>query len=321
MRAIIRTGPSKTLTLDSAFPDPTANEFPEKYIIQTKATALTRGELTWPEPLKPEIPICGYDFAGIVVATPQALGTNAYGLGDEVYGLTSFSKQGNARELVVLDGQELTLKPRNVSWVEAAAVPLSALSAFQGLFTKGNLNAPGTGTNNGKRVLVTAASGGVGIWAVQLAHQAGVDVVGTCGPSNIEFVKSLGADTVLDYTKTNLLDWVQEDPHRRSFDMVFDCIGGQTLTDAWKCTKKDGLVISIAEPADSKKPSLGVEQGVHGVWFIVEPSSDQLGKITELIEQGKCKGQIDQVFTLDQYNEAFERLEGGHAKGKVVLKV
>jgi NADPH:quinone reductase-like Zn-dependent oxidoreductase len=319
MRALIRTGSSKTLTLDTAHPESTSSDFPDKYIIEVRATALTRGELTWPEPQEPDVPIPGYDLAGVVVAVPSTQKLNTYKIGDEVYGLTSFGAKGNARELTVADERELTLKPKSLSWEEAAAIPLSALSAFQGLFVHGNLNGPGQGGNKDKRVLVTAASGGVGLWAIQLARQAGLTVVGTCGPSNVTFVKDLGADIVLDYTKTDLLAWVNEDPNLRSFDVVLDCIGGETLKNAWKCARKDGKVISIAEPANAKKPDDGVAVGVEGVWFIVESDAGQLGQITTLIEQGKCRGQVDQVFALEQWREAFERLEGGHTKGKVVL--
>ncbi|KAF2827637.1 NAD(P)-binding protein [Ophiobolus disseminans] len=321
MRALIRAGPSKTLTLDTNHPEPTSNNFPNSYIVKVKATALTREELIWPEPLESAIPIPGYDLTCIVTAVPQSTGPKVFKVGDEVYGLTNPHKQGNARDFAEVDERDLALKPRNLTWEEAAAVPLSALSAYQGLFIHGGLSIVGDGSNESKRVLVTAASGGVGIWAVQLAHQAGVHVTGTCGPSNIDFVKSLGADTVLDYRKTDLLTWVEEEPEQRSFDVVIDCIGGQTLADAWKCLKKDGRMISVAEPADLKKPANGIAEGVQSVWFIVEANHGQLSRITNMIEGGKCKAQVDQVFELEEWEAAFVQLESGHTKGKVVLKL
>ncbi|KAH7401495.1 alcohol dehydrogenase [Pyrenochaeta sp. MPI-SDFR-AT-0127] len=323
MRALIRTGTDKaTLGLDVSHPEPTSADSPNSYIIKTKATALTRGELTWPEPLTPAIPVPGFDFAGVVLAVPATLGAKAFQPGDEVYGLTyPFSEKGNARDITVADEREMSLKPKKLSWEEAAAIPLSALSAWQGLFTHGKLNGPRDGEKYGKRVLVTAASGGVGIWAVQLAHRAGTNVVGTCGPSNVDFVKKLGADIVLDYSKNDLLRWVNEDWESRAFDVVMDCVGGQTLTDAWQCAKKGGIVISVAEPPNPRKPVGGVAEGVEGVWFIVEAKRDQLEEITSLIEEGKCRGEVDRVYELEQWEEAFERLEGGHARGKVVLRV
>lgn len=321
MRALIRTGDPKTLTLDPDHPSPASTNHPECYIIRTKATALTRSELTWPEPLLPDIPVPGFDLAGEVISVPTASGKYAFKPGDQVYALTTFTWKGNARETSVAHENELALKPKNLSWEEAASVPLSALSAYEALFVHGNLTKPNNGNNLGKRVLVTAASGSVGIWGVQLAHEAGAEVVGTCGTSNVEFVKSLGADTVLDYKTTNLLKWVREDTEARSFDVVFDCIGGQTLTDAWKCAKSGGKVISVAEPPDPKKPADGVAEGVKGVWFIVKANGAALGEVTSLIDEEKCKPVVDSVYALEQFQDAFDRLEGGHAKGKVILKV
>lgn len=323
MRALTRVGTNKeTLILDLSHPEPAQADWPNSYIIQTKATSLTRGELTWPEPLVPAIPIPGYDVAGVVLAVPTVPGAKAFKPGDEVYGFTyPFSEKGNARDITVADEREICLKPKSLSWEEAAAVPLSALSAWQGLFTHGKLNSPGKGQNPGKRVLVTAASGGVGIWAVQLAHQAGTEVIGTCGPSNVDFVKKLGANTVLDYSNNDLLGWVNKDRESRAFDVVIDCIGGQTLTDAWRCAKEGAIVVGVAEPPNPKKPADGVAERVEGVWFIVEANRDQMEEVTRLVEQGKCKGEIDQVYELEQWKEAFERLESGHARGKVVLKM
>ena len=321
MRAVIRTGDPKTLTLDSNHPPPTPAQYSECYIIRSKAAALTRAELTWPEPLSPDIPVPGFDLAGEIISVPTDKGEWKFKPGDDIYALTTFSWKGNARETSIGHESELALKPKNLSWEEAASVPLSALSAYEALFVHGKLHAPIAGNNSGKRVLVTAASGGVGVWGVQLAHEAGLEVVGTCGTSNVDFVKSLGADTVLDYKKTNLLEWVSEDIDARGFDVILDCIGGQTLIDAWKCARKGGKVISVAEPPDPKKPSDGVAEAVEGVWFIVRPNGAALAEVTTLIEKGRCRPVVDSVYALEDFAEAFERLEGGHAKGKVILKV
>lgn len=323
MRALIRTGPNKeTLSLDTSHPEPSPTSYPNSYIIQTKATALTRGELAWPEPLIPEVPVPGFDFAGIIQSAPLTPGPKVFKVGDEVYGLGfPFSEKGSARDLTTMDERELSIKPKGLSWEQAAAVPLSALTAWQALFTHGKLNPPGQGGNAGKRVLVTAASGGVGIWLIQLARLAGVEVTGTCGPSNVDFVSSLGANVVLDYTKTDFAKWATSESNQHQFDLVVDCIGGQTLPEAWKCAKQGVIVVSVAEPPEGKRPAEGVAADVKGVWFIVEANREQLIRITEMIEQGKCRGEIDRVYALEEWKEAFERLEGGHARGKVVLKL
>ncbi|KAF2272424.1 NAD(P)-binding protein [Westerdykella ornata] len=327
MRAITRPAKDKPPRLDSSHPVPQPS--PTAYLVSTKATALTRGELTWPEPLEPEIPIPGYDLAGYIQQLPSESPTpSRFKTNDEIYALTAFHRQGNAREVSLALEEEMALKPRNMSFEEAATVPLSALSAWQALFVHGKLEANFTdretlerSTMGKRRVLVTAASGGVGIWGVQLAHQAGAQVVGTSGPTNVDFVKSLGADMVLDYTKTDIADWVNEDRESRCFDIVLDCVGGETLVSAWKCARKGGTVISVAEPPVPKKPATGVEEGVEGVWFIVSPNGAQLARITQLIEEGRCKGCVDNVYKLEQWEEAFDRVEGGHARGKVVLQL
>lgn len=325
MRALIRVGDRKTLTLDNDHPEPIPKDH---YLLRVHATALTREELTWPEFLRMAIPVPGYDVAGTIIFVPSVPhpegGPYKFKPGDQVYGMTSLSGNGNAREISEGVEKELALKPRNVTWEETASIPLSALTAWQALFVHGKLTPPGgeeENLNPGKRLLVTAASGGVGIWGVQLARQAGIEIVGTCGKSNVEWVKRLGADTVLDYTQTNILDWVNEDREARAFDIVLDCVGRSTLSDAWKCVRPGGKMISVAEPADPKKPAEGVAEGVTSVWFIVVENAEQLEKITELIESGKCRGLVDSTFELDQWPEAFEKLEKGHAKGKIVLKL
>lgn len=329
MRALIREGEPKTLRLDVDHAEPSAADFPSSYIVRTKTTALTRGELAWPEPLTQTIPVPGYDLAGIIISTPTLPppdnGEHRFRPGDEIYALTAFTKQGNAREASVAQENEMALKPSNMSWEDAATVPLSALSAWQALFVHGKLSPDFDKARNGghpkPRVLITAASGGVGVWGAQLAHLAGADVVGTCGPSNVDLVRGLGADRVLDYTQINIWDWVSADRKDRGFDVVLDCIGGKTLTDAWKCARKGGRVVSVAEPPDSQKPIEGIAEQVEGVWFIVSGSGEQLAHITDLIENDKCRAVVDRVYSLENWDDAFSRLEGGHAKGKVVLRV
>ncbi|KAF2018483.1 zinc-binding oxidoreductase [Aaosphaeria arxii CBS 175.79] len=333
MRALIHTGEPRTLKIDNDHPEPTPSEH---YTIRTRATALTREELTWPETLSQKTPVPGYDLSGVVLSTPtlpDGASTAAnwkFKPGDEIYAMTTFVNKGNAREITEATEKELALKPKNLSWQEAATVPLSALSAWQALFDHcalepvfnkdSNASASSTSTKNkGKRILITAASGSVGIWAVQLARLAGLEIVATCGPSNVKFVEGLGAHTVLDYTTVDLLQWVEEDRESRAFDIVLDCVGRKTLVDAWKCVRRNGRMVSVAEPADRKKPDQGVAEGVDSVWFIVKENPEQLAAIADLIERQECIAVVDSVYTLDQFEAAFERLEKGHARGKVVI--
>lgn len=292
---------------------------PEEHLIEVKATALTNGELTWPEPATVSPAIPGYEVSGTVIHAPAK---SPFPVGSEVYARTGFERQGNARQYSVALTGELGHKPENLSWAEAATVPLSALTAWQALFVHASFAPPGTdlARNAAKRVLITAAAGGVGVWAIQLARVAGIgEIVGTCGPTNIEFVKSLGAHEVVDYTRhKDLSVWVNGRDEDK-FDLVIDGVGGAGLEQAWMCVKDGGLLISIVMPPDGKKPSSGVGEDVKGLFFIVEADGGQLEKITGLIEKGECRAVVDSEYRLEDYQKAFEKVKAGRLRGKVVL--
>jgi NADPH:quinone reductase-like Zn-dependent oxidoreductase len=228
----------------------------------------------------------------------------------------------------VAETSELARIPDNLSWEEAATVPISALTAWQALFVHAGLNPPTTsknggnygGTNATKRILITAAAGGVGLWAVQLARLAGVGyIVGTCGTDNVDFVRSLGAHEVVDYKKvTDLASIVSDETSK--FDLVLDCVGGTTLDQAWHCARvDDGMVISVAQPAEPKRPA-GAER-VATTWFIVVADPEQLTALAKLLEDGSCKTFVDSVYALEDYEKAFSKLHSGHLRGKVVLRI
>ena len=139
--------------------------------------------------------------------------------------------------------------------------------------------------------------------------------------TNVNFIKSLGAETVLNYKETNFLEWVNVDRASRGFDVVLDCIGGATLTDAWKCARDGGKVISVAEPPGPKKPLDGLAQDVQSAWFIVTPNGVQLAEVTELLERTKCRAVVDSIYELEDFEAAFDKLEKGHSKGKIVLRL
>lgn len=297
-------------------------EGPDDHLIKVKAVSITNGELGWPEPLELEKHVPSFEVAGIVVKAPS---TSSYLEGTEIYARTAFGRHGSARSYSVVTTQEISRKPSNISWAEAATVPLSALTAWQTLFVHGGLTAPSKNSdieevrkqNTKKRVLVTAASGGVGIWTVQLASLAGAHVVGTCGSGNVEFVTSLGANEVLDYKTTSLDHWIRESSDRK-FHLALDSVGGDTLNQAWRSVRNDGKLITIVAPLDKKRPN-GVDEGVSGLFFIVEANSEQLEEISALIGEGKCVPEVDSAFKLQDFEEAFQRVRGGHLRGKVVL--
>lgn len=283
------------------------------------AVAPCAGEMLWPEnaentDTKRKEPIPCYDVAGTVVTAPTG---SPFQTGTEVYARTEFARTGMAREYATVTTAELGVRPRNLGWAESAAVALSALTAWQALFVRGGLKAE-KGAAKGKRVLVTAASGGAGSWIVQLARWAGAEVVGTCGPDNVSFVESLGVDVAINYRQVSLKDWAGEVAERK-FDLVVDCVGRKTLEEAWWTVKSGGTLLSIYEPPEEKKPKDLEVEGVKNLFFIVEANGSQLKNITELVEAGVCKPVVDSVWPLEKFEEAFARLDGGHARGKVVI--
>lgn len=208
-------------------------------------------------------------------------------------------------------------RPAKLSWAEAATVPMSAETAWQALFVHAGLDAKAGEGAAGKRVFVTAASGGVGVWMVQLAKWIGAEVIATCGPDSVEWVRSLGADEVLDYTKMDVKEWASGEG--KKVDLVIDCIGRKSLEDAWWVVKDGGLLISIFQPPEQMKP-IGVAANIRSLFFVMNTDGEQLQKVTELIETGVVgKVALDSIFPFDRFQDAFKKLESGRTKGKIVL--
>ncbi|KGO75621.1 Polyketide synthase, enoylreductase [Penicillium italicum] len=322
---IQQTASSQTLTLTTT-PLPTPNHAQGEHLIQIKACSPCAGELLWPKNFPPPTArtlIPCPDMAGIVISAPE---DSPFQPGDEVYARTNYIRPGNAREYSIAVTDELAHKPKGLSWVQAAAVPVSAQTAWQVLFVHALASAGNEEMDletaklawAGKRILVTAASGGVGIWLVQLATWLGAEVVGTCGSRNVELVRSLGAKEVLDYRGTDLKEWAAQSPSNK-VDVVVDCIGGKALADAWWTAKDGGVVLSICQPPLQVRPDGFNSEGVKDLFFIMQPVRRQLEEISNLVEKGVCRGMVDSVWPLEQYEEVFKRLDGGHSKGKIVF--
>ncbi|PGH00559.1 hypothetical protein AJ80_09165 [Polytolypa hystricis UAMH7299] len=309
-----------TLTLQTR-PIPVVKPNSDEHLVRVHATALCARELLWPKlfpvPGKEEI-IPGYDLAGTVVVAPSS---SPFKEGDEVYARTNYIRPGCARDYTVTTAEELAIRPRGLTWPDTAVIPLSALTAWQALFDQAGFATPDNAeANRGKRLLVTAASGGVGLWVLQLANVAGLHIIASCGAENDQFVKDLGADEVVNYRTTKLTDWALSNAAGK-VDVVIDCYGGETLADAWGTVKNGGSLISIVEPPEGKKPADSTAQDVRNFFFIMQPSGKQLAKITDLVNEGKCHGVLDSVYPLEEFEKAFERVGSRKAKGKVVLKL
>ena len=226
-------------------------------------------------------------------------------LGEAVYGLCDFPRDGAAAEYVAVRAANLAPKPRTLSHTETAAVPLSALTAWQALFDAGNLTA-------GQKVLIHGAAGGVGSFAVQFATLKGAHVIGTASKKNHEFLRSLGAEETIDYNTTKFEDVVHD------VDVVLDTITGETTERSWKVLKKGGILLSILQPPSPEKAAA---HGVRCAHVFVQPNVEQLNEIAKLVDTGKLKVVIEKVFPLWEARAAQELSATGHVRGKIVIRI
>ena len=278
-------------------------------LVRVLACSITRGELGWDPTYidekgnsrTPTIP--GHEVCGIVEAVGH--GVQSVVKGDTVYGLTSFFRNGAAAEYVAVAAADLAPKPKTLDPVNAASVPLSALTAWQALFDH-------AGLQPGQKVLIHGAAGGVGIFAIQFAHWRGARVIATASADNVEMLKKFGAEKVIDY-KTQAFEKEVSD-----VDVVLDAIGGDTQQRSWQVLKKGGVLVSIAgESIEQPSPDLGLK----GIFFIVRPNRQQLIDIGQLIDGGLVRTIIAGVFPLAEAGRAFEMLSEPGKAGKIVLRV
>jgi NADPH:quinone reductase-like Zn-dependent oxidoreductase len=275
-------------------PRPCAGEV----LVRVHAAAITRGELEWPEGRLPATP--SYEFSGVVAAVGADVGE--VDVGEAVYALSGFDRDGAAAEYIVVSEEVLAAKPRRLDHTESAAIPLAALSAWQGLLEHGELRPA-------QRVLIHGAAGGVGQFATQLAHLRGAHVIGTATGDGAEVARTLGADEVVHAEAARLEDAVEP------VDLVFDTVGADRLARSALVMRPGGRLVSIAEdPPDAPGGQLRT------TYFVVEPNRGQLLEIARLVENGELRVMVDSVFSLRDARRAFARLRAG-TRGKVVLRV
>jgi NADPH:quinone reductase-like Zn-dependent oxidoreductase len=259
---------------------------------------------------KPKNTGLGADFAGTVEAVGAGV-TNVHP-GDEVVGMGIRA----LAEFVVVKAEGVVPKPAGLTFEQAAAVPVAALTALQGL-RKGRIAA-------GQSVLVNGAAGGVGSFGVQIAKSFGAEVTGVCSTRNVELVRSLGAEHVIDYTAADFTQGGEQ------YDLILDAVGNRSLSESARALKPHGILVMVAAPNSRWFGAIVyLLNGVARSWFggrkfvpiLAKRTNDDLLALTELLETGKMAAVIDRSYPLSEAPDALEYLEQGHARGKVVVTV
>jgi NADPH:quinone reductase-like Zn-dependent oxidoreductase len=271
--------------------------------------------------------ILGNDVAGVVVRVGSKV--RGFKSGDEVYARPNQDRIGTFAEFIAMDEADVALKPRNLTMDEAASIPLAGLTAWQILVERARLE-------RGQKVLIHAGSGGVGTFAIQLAKHIGATVATTTSTGNVDLVRSLGADVIIDYKKEDFAKVLY------GYDVVLNSLGKDTLERSLKVLKPRGKLISISGPPDiafAKESGLNWflqqvmrlwslhirrkarQHGISYSFVFMRANGEQLGKITSLIESGVVRQVVDRTFPFQATNEAMDYLATGRAKGKVVINV
>ena len=249
----------------------------------------------------PYIP--GMDVAGVVEKVGSAI--TKFKAGDPVYAYLSFKEQGAYAQFTIAKENETAIKPKNISFEQAAAVPLAATTAWQALIDTAGLKA-------GQTVLIFGGSGGVGHFAIQIAKARGAKVIATASTQHQALLKKLGVDQAIDYAKTKFEDVVKD------VDVVLEATRSDSMSRSYGVVKKGGFIVSITGPPDQTQLE---QHGLRGSSMMAHPDAHVLEELTKLIEANKLTPIVSQVFPLADASKAHEQIETHHTPGKIVLKV
>jgi NADPH:quinone reductase-like Zn-dependent oxidoreductase len=245
----------------------------------------------------------GYDIAGTVEKVGGKV--TKFKVGDPIYAFITILKGGGYAEYALARESDAALKPATISFVEAAGAPSVALTAWQAIVDKANLQ-------SGQTVLIHGASGGVGLFAIPIAKIRGAKVFATASTANQDFLKQLGADVAIDY-KTQKFEEIAKD-----VDVVIDGVGGETLARSYPIVKKGGIIVALTSRVDQAQLD---KYGIRGASLVVQNNGDELAQIGKLIDEGKIKIVVSETFPLGDAAKAVAKADTGHARGKIVLKV
>lgn len=293
---------------------PTPSIKDDEVLIQSKALSInpvdikTRSGKGMAGRIKDLMPVVlGWDVSGVVVKTGKNV--TRFKTGDEVFGMVNFPGLGNAyAEFVAAPASHLALKPANITHEAAAAATLAALTAWQALVTEAKVQP-------GQRVLIQAAAGGVGHFAVQIAKHLGAHVVGTSSAANKAFVLGLGADGHIDY-HTQPLDAFGND-----YDFVLDPISGDNIERSFEVVKEGGIALSIVSAFADLVKEKAAAKGINGYFFMVSPNEKDIQSIADLLAKGIIQPHVSKTFPFEEMAAAHEALATGRTQGKIVVTV
>lgn len=286
----------------------------KEVLIKVKAISInpvdtkTREGMSFYDRLKQEPPvILGWDVSGEVVGTGED--AEYFKVGDEVFGMVNFPGHGKAyAEYVAAPESHLAHKPENISHQEAAAATLAALTAWQVLVHQANIQP-------GQRVLIHAAAGGVGHYAVQIAKSFQAYVIGTASAQNHAFLKDLGADEQIDYRQKEVSEVVQE------VDIVLDSLGEENSLKSLQSLKAGGTLVSILGGAKESVQAKAAERGIEAKNYLVHSSGEDQAKLADLLKQGEMKSHVSHTFSFEEIAKAHKQVETRKTNGKVVVVI
>lgn len=297
-------GPEELTLADLPIPQPESGEVRVKVHAVSINPVDYKRRQNWPSQKLPVV--LGWDVSGLVDALGE--GVTDLRVGDAVFGMTRFPEEGRAyAEYVVAAATDMARKPESLSYTDAAAMTLAPLTAHQAFET--------VGLKAGQTVLIHAAAGGVGHYAVQLAKARGAKVIGTASSRNKDFVLGLGADAFVNYHERPFEEQVAE------VDAVFDCVGGDTFTRSFGVVKKGGWVVSIVTRPTDEHTRQAEQRGVQAAWVLVRPSRAHLEVFSSLVASGQLRSHVSQTFSLERVADAHRAQETGRTVGKIVLEV
>jgi NADPH:quinone reductase-like Zn-dependent oxidoreductase len=301
---VLQFGPPSVITnVDLPRPEPTAGQL----LVRVKAAGVGNWDALVREGRLPNehLPlILGYELAGIV----EAIGTEVSGFkpGDEVYGATNEQLTGAYAEYALPSARMMAQKPKTLNFIEAASAPIATVTAWQMLFDYAQVAA-------GQTALIHGAAGNVGAYLVQLAQLSGLHVVATAASADLDYVRGLGAERVIDYKKERFEESFNE------VDVVLDTVAGDTQQRSLLVLKPGGILVSVVSPVPE---ALQKRYGVRGAYFYVDVTTARLNKISELFDRGKLTTNVGTVLPLEQARTAHEMLGGKpHRRGKIVLSI